>query len=71
MPRRAAWLLAFAASSLIFAAAHHWAGEPWSDRAFAFRTLAGAAFALIFWYRSLAHAVWAHALYDVYIALIR
>ena len=31
----------------------------------------GAAFGLIFWFRSLAHAVWAHALYDVYVALIR
>jgi membrane protease YdiL (CAAX protease family) len=70
-PRRAAWVLALAASSLVFAAAHHWAGEAWDDRAFAFRTLAGAAFALMFWYRSLAHAVWAHALYDIYITLIR
>jgi hypothetical protein len=43
----------------------------WDDRAFAFRALAGVAFALICWYRSLAHAVWAHALYDVYVALIR
>lgn len=70
-PRRAAWLVALVASSVIFAAAHHWAGEPWDDRVFAFRALAGAAFALIFWFRSLAHAVWAHALYDVYVALIR
>lgn len=70
-PRAAAWLVALAASSLLFAAAHHWAGEPWNDRVFAFRTLAGVAFALIFWFRSLAHAVWAHALYDVYVALIR
>ena len=71
LPRHAAWMVALLASSLVFAAAHHWAGEPWDDRAFAFRSLAGAAFALIFWYRSLAHAVWAHALYDVYVTLIR
>lgn len=70
-PRHAAWFVALVGSSLVFAAAHHWAGEPWDDRTFAFRSLAGAAFALIFWYRSLAHAVWAHALYDVYVALIR
>lgn len=68
---RVAWLVALVASSLLFAAAHHWAGEPWDERAFAFRALAGAAFAAIFWWRSLAHAVWAHALYDVYVALIR
>ncbi|MBZ0231616.1 MAG: CPBP family intramembrane metalloprotease, partial [Deltaproteobacteria bacterium] len=68
---RAAWLLAFVGSSLLFAAAHHWAGEPWDERVFAFRVLAGAAFGLVFWFRSLAHAVWAHALYDVYVALVR
>jgi len=27
--------------------------------------LAGAAFGLIFWFRSLAHAVYAHAIYDL------
>jgi membrane protease YdiL (CAAX protease family) len=68
---RLAWLAALVGSSLLFAAAHHWAGEPWDERAFAFRALAGAAFGAIFWWRSLAHAVWAHALYDVYVALIR
>jgi membrane protease YdiL (CAAX protease family) len=68
---RVAWVVALVASSLLFAAAHHWAGEAWEVRAFAFRVLAGTAFAFIFWWRSLAHAVWAHALYDVYVALIR
>lgn len=68
---RVAWMAALVGSSLLFAGAHHWAGEPWDERAFAFRALAGAAFGLIFWCRSLAHAVWAHALYDIYVALIR
>lgn len=68
---RVAWLVAFVGAALLFAAAHHWAGEPWDERAFAFRVLAGGAFGLIFWYRSLAHAVWAHALYDVYVVLVR
>ena len=60
-------LVALAISSAIFAAAHHAGahGEPWSTHAFAFRCVAGAAFGLIFWYRSLAHAVYAHVLYDV------
>ncbi len=71
VPPRLAWLVAFAGSALLFAAAHHWAGEPWDQRAFAFRALAGAALALIFWFRSLAHAVWAHVLYDLYVALLR
>ncbi|HET7501676.1 MAG TPA: CPBP family glutamic-type intramembrane protease [Kofleriaceae bacterium] len=62
--------LAIAASSLLFAAAHHAGahGEPWTVHAFAFRSVAGAAFAAMFWFRSLAHAVYAHVLYDVLVA---
>lgn len=54
-------------SSIAFAAAHHLGahGEPWTAHAFAFRALAGVAFGLIFWFRSLAHAVYAHAIYDL------
>lgn len=64
---RSAFPIALAVSSLAFAAAHHLGvhGEPWTVHAFAFRTLAGAAFGAIFWYRSLAHAVYAHVLYDL------
>lgn len=67
---RAAWAAAWVGSSLLFAAAHHWAGEPWDARSFGFRALAGAAFGLIFWFRSLAHAVWAHAFYDLYVLIV-
>jgi hypothetical protein len=58
---------ALALSSIAFAAAHHLGahGEPWTAHAFAFRALAGVAFGLIFWFRSLAHAVYAHAIYDL------
>lgn len=64
---RAAFPIALAISSLLFALAHHIGpgGEPFTVHAFAYRTLAGAAFGAIFWYRSLAHAVYAHALYDL------
>jgi len=63
-------ILAIAVSSLVFAAAHHLGahGEPWTGHAFAFRAVAGAAFGAIFWFRSLAHAVYAHVLYDVLVA---
>jgi hypothetical protein len=59
--------LAIAVSALVFAAAHHVGrlGEPWTAHAFAFRAVAGAVFGAIFWFRSLAHAVYAHVLYDV------
>ena len=47
--------------------AHHLGahGEPWGLHVFAFRCLAGVVFGLIFWFRSLAHAVYAHTLYDL------
>jgi hypothetical protein len=62
--------IAIAVSSLVFAAAHHAGrlGEPWTAHAFAFRAVAGAVFGAIFWFRSLAHAVYAHVLYDVLVA---
>jgi hypothetical protein len=58
---------ALAVSAVVFSGAHHLGsyGEPWTAHAFAFRALAGVAFGLIFWFRSLAHAVYAHALYDL------
>lgn len=67
---RLAVVAAVIASSLLFAAAHHLGahGEPWTAHAFAFRAIAGAAFAAIFWFRSLAHAVYAHVLYDILVA---
>jgi CAAX prenyl protease-like protein len=67
---RLAVVLAIAGSSLVFAAAHHLGahGEPWTVHAFAFRAVAGAAFGAIFWFRSLAHAVYAHVLYDILVA---
>jgi hypothetical protein len=69
--RRVAVLLAFLFSAPLFALAHHAGahGEPFTIHAFAFRTLAGLAFGAIFWFRSLAHAVYAHALYDLVVAI--
>lgn len=69
--RRLSIVGALVASCLVFAAAHHLGanGEPWTAHAFAYRCVAGCAFGLIFWFRSLAHAVYAHVLYDVLVAL--
>ncbi|HEU4731947.1 MAG TPA: CPBP family glutamic-type intramembrane protease [Kofleriaceae bacterium] len=68
---RLAVAAAIAISSLLFAAAHHLGvhGEPFTPHAFAFRAVAGVAFGAIFWFRSLAHAVYAHVLYDLLVAL--
>jgi hypothetical protein len=38
---------------------------------FTFRLLAGVFFGLLFWFRGFAVAVYTHALYDVYVLLVR
>jgi Type II CAAX prenyl endopeptidase Rce1-like len=64
---------AFLISSALFSAAHHIGpmGEPWAFPVFIYRTIAGLVFATIFYYRSLAHAAYTHALYDVWVLVIR
>lgn len=59
--------LALCASAAVFSAVHHLGpyGEPYTHHAFAYRCLAGVVFGLVFWLRSLAHAVYAHAFYDL------
>jgi len=71
MTERPRVVIALVLSSLGFAAAHHVGahGEPWSAHAFAFRTFAGIAFGSILWFRSLAHVVYAHVLYDIVVAI--
>jgi hypothetical protein len=69
--RRVAVALALVGSAVLFAAAHHLGshGEVFTAHAFAYRCVAGIVFGLVFWCRSLAHAVYAHALYDIVVAL--
>jgi Type II CAAX prenyl endopeptidase Rce1-like len=67
---RPAIVVAALGSSLLFACAHHWAGEPWQVGALISRFVAGLVFATIFWRRSLAHAVYAHVLYDLWIVAV-
>ena len=69
--RRISIAFAVFASAAVFAAAHHVGirGEPFTAHAFAYRCVAGVVFGLVFWYRSLAHAVYAHVLYDLIVAL--
>jgi len=69
------WLavtLAFAISSVLFSAAHHIiGGEPFRVGAFTYRILCGLVFATIFETRGFAVAVYTHALYDIYVLLVR
>lgn len=64
---------AAAVSALLFSLAHHSGahGEPFELAVFTYRFLAGAAFCAIFYYRSLAHAVYTHFLYDVYVLTLQ
>lgn len=65
--------LAMVLSSVIFSWAHHIGpfGEPFRTGVFTYRILAGLVFAAIFYFRSFATAVYTHALYDVYVTLVR
>lgn len=59
-------------SSLCFALAHHLGlhGEPISWWALSYRFCAGMVFAVLFWWRGFATAVYTHALYDVYVLFL-
>jgi membrane protease YdiL (CAAX protease family) len=71
--RWAAVLVAFVLSAAAFSAVHHLPpyGDPLTVGLFTFRMLAGVFFGLLFWFRGFAVAVYTHALYDVYVLLIR
>jgi hypothetical protein len=73
MRRFVALLLAFGISSLIFSAVHHIPpyGDPLRLDVFTFRFLAGICFGLIFWFRGFAVAAYTHALYDIYVLILR
>lgn len=71
--RPLALVLAMVGSALIFSWAHHVGahGEPFEVSVFTYRAIAGGIFGLIFYYRSLAHAVYSHFLYDLYVLVLR
>jgi len=73
LPRTTAILLAFLISSALFSAAHHMGklGDPFTAGVFTYRLLAGLVFATIYWFRGFAVAVYTHALYDVYVMILR
>jgi len=71
--RWVAFLLALLLSAGLFSAMHHIPpyGDPLHAGIFTFRVLAGLCFGLLFWYRGFAIAVYTHALYDLYVFLLR
>jgi len=73
MPRLWAGLAAAAVSSALFALAHHVGplGDPLRMDVFVYRFLAGGFFAALFEWRGFAVAAYTHALYDLYVLLLR
>ncbi|HUR53298.1 MAG TPA: CPBP family glutamic-type intramembrane protease, partial [Gemmataceae bacterium] len=71
LPRSASMILAGVAAALAFAAAHHVGpyGEPMRADYFAFRTVAGLYFTVLFVARGFGIAVGAHAGYDVLVGV--
>jgi hypothetical protein len=71
--RWVAMILALVVSAGLFSAMHHIPpyGDPLQLGVFVFRVLAGIFFGLIFWFRGFAIAVYTHALYDIYVLLVR
>jgi hypothetical protein len=70
------WIAAaigLAISSVLFSAMHHIPpyGDPFGLGVFTFRVLAGVCFGLLFWFRGFAVAVYTHALYDLYVLVVR
>lgn len=61
------------ASSLIFSAAHYVpiGMDSWQLYSFVFRFFMGVFFALLFWYRGFAVAVWTHTIYDIIVIVPR
>jgi hypothetical protein len=68
-----AMLIGLAISSVLFSAMHHIPpyGDPFTIGVFTFRILAGACFGLLYWFRGFAVAVYTHALYDLYVLIVR
>jgi len=66
-------LLGLIVSAVLFSAMHHIPpyGDPLHVGVFVFRALAGCFFGLIYWLRGFAIAVYTHALYDIYVLLVR
>jgi hypothetical protein len=73
MRRAVALVLAFVISSAVFSAVHHIPpyGDPFRLDVFTFRFLAGICFGLLFWFRGFAVAAYTHALYDIYVLILR
>jgi membrane protease YdiL (CAAX protease family) len=72
VPRSVAAVVGVLVSSFLFSAAHYLgpAGEALVVYSFLFRFFAGVIFAVIFWQRGFAVAVYTHAIYDIFVLVV-
>jgi hypothetical protein len=73
MRRFFALTVALVVSSFVFSAVHHIPpyGDPLHLGVFTFRFLAGVCFGLLFWFRGYAVVAYTHALYDIYVLILK
>jgi hypothetical protein len=71
MPKKWGYLAIVAITSILFAQYHYWGGEPFSWRSFAFRTIAGAYFAVLFLTRGFGITAFSHSAYDIFLIYLR
>lgn len=73
MRRIFALLLGLLISAVLFSAVHHIPphGDPLRLGIFVFRLLAGVFFGVLYWVRGFAVAAYTHALYDIYVLILR
>lgn len=69
VPRWIVGAFATIASALVFSWFHHLCGQPFDQRVFLYRTMAGILLGLLMWVRGYGVCVYTHAIYDVYFYL--
>lgn len=69
LPHWLAGAFAVVVSALVFSWFHHLCGQPFDQRVFLYRTMAGILLGLLMWARGYGVCVYTHAIYDVYFYL--
>jgi membrane protease YdiL (CAAX protease family) len=69
LPKWVVGVFAVVASALVFSWFHHLCGQPFDQRVFLYRTMAGILLGFLMWARGYGVCVYTHAIYDVYFYL--
>lgn len=66
LPRWLAGAFAVAASAVVFSWFHHACGQPFEQKVFLYRTMAGILLGLLMWFRGIGVCVYTHTIYDLW-----